>query len=305
MAPDTLTIRKDNDYFSLKYSIQLLNSSGQIEQQCIIADKAFVVRLQQRIYISEVLTLQLNVHLYINGNKLNAANYGGLVEGVGHSFASCRYWKQIDMDPSLFISNNNPVLEGTASFLLGLDCNVTRPVFNQLLDVKTAVPTAINFLRLLDIDIYYNSLLSILKLADYVDALNYLFGSLFINLEFKLPFVFSFYGRKLFKTNYNWIVRNLGELSKTFPSYPSPTKDTNVMFAQSLQTLQLKIRAEYNTLSVMKDCDASSSKLEAHRRYKARQFDVEIPLPATFPIKSMVYDLHVLDLLFIESHLDI
>lgn len=46
MAPDALTIRKDNDYFSLKYTIQLLNSSGQIEQQCIIADKAFVVRLQ-------------------------------------------------------------------------------------------------------------------------------------------------------------------------------------------------------------------------------------------------------------------
>lgn len=43
MTIDTLTIKKDDDYFSLKYSYQLQNICANLEEQCIITDKKFGV----------------------------------------------------------------------------------------------------------------------------------------------------------------------------------------------------------------------------------------------------------------------
>ena len=43
MAVDTLTVKKDEDYFSLKYSYQLQNDNSNLEEQFIIADQKFSV----------------------------------------------------------------------------------------------------------------------------------------------------------------------------------------------------------------------------------------------------------------------
>lgn len=242
----------------------------------------------------------MNVNLHINGNKVHTTNYESLVEATGHSLANCRYWKHIDMDPSLFINDDRP-----PSFLLYLGCNVSSPIINELLDIKSAFPDAINLLNLIDIDFHYNTYKPNLHLADLVDALNYLFGSLIVNLEFKFPFVFSFYGRKLFKTNYNWLVRNLDEtLCSSPPNNPVLTHDKNRAFLQLMKNIQLKILAEYNTLNIMKECDMSSSKLDAHKKYKTRFLELGLSPPSILSIKTMVYDLQVFDLKSIEGHID-
>lgn len=43
MTTDTLTVKKEEDYFSLKYSYQLQNITPNVEEQVIIADKNFSV----------------------------------------------------------------------------------------------------------------------------------------------------------------------------------------------------------------------------------------------------------------------
>ena len=205
------------------------------------------------------------------------------------------------MNTSLFIRDDK-----TSSFLLDLECNVSTPIINDLLDIKFAFPNSINLLELIDLDFHYNTFQSELRLVDIVEALNYLFSSLIINLEFRFPFVFSFYGRKLFKTNYNWLVKNLDEvLCPSSPNHPSIPHDKSAAFLQSMKNVQLKALAEYNTLSVMKECDTSGTKSDACKRYRRRFLDSGIPYTPNSPIKAMVYDLELFDLSSIESHLDI
>lgn len=43
MTIDTLTVKKDEDYFSLKYSYQLQNANSNLEEQFIITDRKFSV----------------------------------------------------------------------------------------------------------------------------------------------------------------------------------------------------------------------------------------------------------------------
>jgi len=222
------------------------------------------------------------------------------VEAIGHSFVECCYWKHIDMVTSLFIRDNK-----TSSFLLDLECKVSTPIISDLLDIKVAFPNSVNLLDLIDLDFHYNTFQPKLRLIDIVEALNYLFSSLIINLEFKFPFVFSFYGRKLFKTNYNWLIRNLDEvLCTSLPNHPSITHDKSVAFLQSMKNIQLKALAEYNTLNVMKECDTSGSKLDTCKRNRSRFLDSDIPYTPYSPIKTMVYDLELFDLSSIERHLD-
>lgn len=205
------------------------------------------------------------------------------------------------MNTSLFIRGDK-----TTSFLLDLECNVSTPIINDLLDMKSAFPNSINLLSLIDLDFHFNTFQPKLQLADIVDAMNYLLGSLFINLEFKFPFVFSFYGRKLFKTNYNWLFRNLDEILCSSPeNLPSVIHNKNEAFLQSLKSIQLKALAEYNTLSIMKECDMSGSKLDACKKYRSRFLDLGLPPTPNISIKAMVFDLQLFDLKHIESHLDI
>lgn len=172
--------------------------------------------------------------------------------------------------------------------------------------MKSVFPNSINLLSLVDLDFHYNTFQPKLQLADIIEALNYLLGSLFINLEFKFPFVFSFYGRKLFKTNYNWLVRNLDEMLCSSPAnLPSVIHNKNEAFLQSMKSIQLKALAEYNTLNIMKECDMSGSKLDACKKYSSRFLDLGLPPTPNLSIKAMVFDLQLFDLKSIESHLDI
>lgn len=45
MTIDTLTVKRDEDYFSLKYSYQLQNNCSNLEEQIVIADTKFSVSL--------------------------------------------------------------------------------------------------------------------------------------------------------------------------------------------------------------------------------------------------------------------
>ncbi|CUM50989.1 unnamed protein product [Debaryomyces fabryi] len=49
MTIDTLTLKRDEDYFSLKYAYRLQNNFSNLEDQFIIADKRFSVSLLQRL----------------------------------------------------------------------------------------------------------------------------------------------------------------------------------------------------------------------------------------------------------------
>lgn len=201
------------------------------------------------------------------------------------------------MEPSLFVGN-----DGT-SFQICLSCGVTGPIINEILKLKSVFPGDINLLELVTLNFHYNTHLPTLLLPNLVEALNYLVGSLILNLEFKFPLVFSFYGRCLFKTNYNWLIRNIDELlAASPPNEVQVSRDKNSVFLRTLKNIQLKILSEYNTLSLMRECDNSSSRIDACRRYRRRLSTGPHSILNT-SVKAMVYDLQVFNLQSIENHI--
>lgn len=95
------------------------------------------------------------------------------------------------------------------------------------------------------------------------EYLQYALTSLMINLEYKYPFVFSFYGKRFVEVNYQSLVRSTTDLMT--PLHGDETPDKNVVLRHCLEKLQSFILYEYNTLNIMMECDTNSYRLKMCR----------------------------------------
>lgn len=87
------------------------------------------------------------------------------------------------------------------------------------------------------------------------DYFQYTFTSLMVNLEYKYPFVFSVYGKRLVKVNYHNLVASSTELATPLDRSSSP--DQNDIVRHVLNKLQSFILYEYNTLNIMLECNTN------------------------------------------------
>lgn len=83
----------------------------------------------------------------------------------------------------------------------------------------------------------------------------YVMTSLILNLEFKYPFIFSFYGKRLVETNYTNLIRSTTEWATPLEGEFVP--DKNDILGRCLTKLQFFILYEYNTINIMMECDTN------------------------------------------------
>lgn len=149
---------------------------------------------------------------------------------------------------------------------------------------------------------YFTSEVSV-SIEMLVSALLRSLASLVLNLEYRYPFVFSFYGRELLYTNYNWLIKDIHELQRgSITSRPSTVfeQDTNVIFVLILSSMQRRILSEFNTLNIMKECDASAPRRSRCRKQMEKTADEQLP---STNIKNKVLDLRILDVGRVEAML--
>lgn len=103
------------------------------------------------------------------------------------------------------------------------------------------------------------------------DYFQYSFTSLMMNLEYKFPFVFSVYGKRLVKVNYRSLVGSTTELAT--PLDGSSTPDQNVILRHVLDKLQSFILYEYNTLNIMMECDTNKYRYKMCKQSMATKCD--------------------------------
>lgn len=109
------------------------------------------------------------------------------------------------------------------------------------------------------------------------DYFQYTFTSLMVNLEYKFPFVFSVYGKRLVKVNYRSLVGSTTELAT--PLDNSSTPDQNVILRHVLDKLQSFILYEYNTLNIMMECDIN--------KYRHKMCKQSMATKCDFTLKSL------------------
>lgn len=122
-------------------------------------------------------------------------------------------------------------------------------------------------------------------LRSFLGHFQYLLTSLVVNLEYKYPFVFSFYGKQLVQLNYKNLIRTLTELATPLDNASQP--DHSEILNRAFCKLHVHILTEYNTLNVMKECDTLAYRLKQCRNYKTSSRDKR-------SIKNKAYCLRVL-----------
>lgn len=127
----------------------------------------------------------------------------------------------------------------------------------------------------------HNTVLPHIDLDDIIHTFNYSFSSLILNLEFKFPFVFSFYGRHLFKLNYKWIKHNISETQ-------SNQEEINKALYNNILGLETLMLQEYNTINIMKERTFHPSTV---RKFKLN------PVYGKTSIKNYVHTLCLIDLM--------
>ncbi|OBA19617.1 hypothetical protein METBIDRAFT_19740, partial [Metschnikowia bicuspidata var. bicuspidata NRRL YB-4993] len=129
-----------------------------------------------------------------------------------------------------------------------LRCDIFYPILPDLAHADN-----VRFLQHLAIKFEYWSLHRTVYFEDLFDTLQYLLTSLMMNLEFKFPLVFSYYGKQLVKINYKNLKRNATLLATPLDNAYAP--DHNAILGAVLRKLQGVILYEFNTLNVMKECE--------------------------------------------------
>lgn len=121
---------------------------------------------------------------------------------------------------------------------------------------------------------------TVIPLDDIIHTFNYSFSSLILNLEFKFPFVFSFYGRQLFKLSYKWIKHNISETQNN-------QQEINNALYNHILGLESLMLQEYNTINIMKERTFHPSTV---RKLKLN------PINGKTSIKTYVHTLCLIDL---------
>lgn len=163
---------------------------------------------------------------------------------------------------------------------VGLRCQVFDSISTEL-----SSETDVGYFQELSIEFQVSTPSFRIHFNFIMENLQYALSSLILNLEFKFPFVFSYYGRHLVQLNYQNLTTTLSALRRTNCQEsttkilevklepPEPKKESPEMKEEepvpiiALKKLKRAILTEYNTLNVMKECD-----LNHHRSKLCRQF---------------------------------
>lgn len=223
---------------------------------------------------------------------MDSDHYGGLAEAIGYDMAGSNIWRMLEMSPNLYVDDKSGY-----SFLIRLGCNITGPLEEELADVVSQ--EGLTSMKLLHLTMSISTNSELITLCEYIENLDYLLVSLLLNFEALFPLVFSFYGRKFFKANYNWMLRNVETLFSDLKKEPDRMK----AFAVLLQSFMQKIKSDYNTISIWRACTDPSRLLSCQRfRKKQNLQSKDIYAPST-ALKSMVYDLLFLEAFNVDEHL--
>lgn len=193
--------------------------------------------------------------------------------------------------------------------MVNLNCNIFNPIKNQLTKNENT-----SMYESLIVNFKYLTTAAKLDITQFLETLNYLLVSVFINLEYEFPFVFSYYGRKLFKTNYNWIARSIDEVTDFKISHSSKTslssfnKHKEILSKDELALkiildLQQKALCEFNTINIWKECDLSKMKIDTCKRLKKKKEELGNSSTENSSIKSMVFNFRFLDVRSVEAML--
>lgn len=151
----------------------------------------------------------------------------------------CRLFEDLQYSPKLVSLNDSYSIE------LKLSCNIFESIYSELTSLKSPTLSILPMDKII-IEVKYYTPTSSLRLSKFVQTLDYSFSCLLVNLECKFPFVFLFYGRKLFQDSYNWMKRDIMEvIEDSGESY-------GVLFINSLIRLHNAVNIKYNTTNLMK-----------------------------------------------------
>lgn len=166
-----------------------------------------------------------------------------------------------DQDEACAAKSNeecNPV--DSTQLCVDLRCTVFDSIVPGL-----ALDIDIGYLRNLVVDFSMHTPLSKMYFHVLMENLQYALSSLFLNLELRFPFVFSYYGRQLVQLNYTSLTRTMAMLAT--PLDGSEPDEPSLVQHVALAKLQRAILSEFNTLNVMKECDMSYSRTRLCREY--------------------------------------
>lgn len=190
------------------------------------------------------------------------------------------YWEQlmyeVESDPGESTAEST-----SATTSLVLKCKL----FNSISHDFTHLPVAYLKLLVMNFECWTpNPRIHIETLTEY---LQYSITSLLLNLEYKYPFVFSFYGKRFVEVNYHTLVRSTTDLLTPFQGGDIP--DKNAILSHCLAKLQWHVLFEFNTLNVMLECDRNSYRQKMCREsFAAKSIEYERKL-----LKNSVYSLVV------------
>jgi hypothetical protein len=262
------------------------------------------------------------VNIKINGNPLKKG-YSKLQESLASSFIDCNLWRALGYDSSLEMNSD-------CTFMVGLVCKIFNPISNQFTTLngeKLIAVDRVNILEKITVDIEYLTQDFELSIEELVQDFNHLFTSWIINIEYKYPMVFSFYGRHFFLLNYSTLSKTISEvfgpvvlealeklelilknelqeLDGRFLKHLQQNKSREVNFQLPSNQKQLydlhqillsniiklqnnEVMTEFNTLNILKELDNSHYRQKMCRKFNHNYDDKAISL------KNKVYDLKV------------
>lgn len=140
-----------------------------------------------------------------------------------------------------------------------LQCSLFHPMLPDLKYID------VDYLNRLDVSFDLWTPRTRVYFDDVATLVDYLLCSVMLNLEYRFPFCFSYYGKQLVHVNYRHMLKNHTWFATPLDNSAQPNR--NDMLRLVLRKLTAGILSEYNTLNIMKECD-----LHQHRRALCRTY---------------------------------
>lgn len=171
-------------------------------------------------------------------------------------------FENIDSSPSVdFETEKGKLYENQSKFQGNLTVDLRCKIFDSI--VPELLPNVdVGYLRQLNVDIAMFSVDATSNFHEVLDVLQYSLASLILNLEFKFPFVFSYYGRLLTKLNYKSLSGRIRKMGAPLNSEDHKSSEITSISTITLGKLEKAILTEFNTLNVLKECDMSAHRLK-------------------------------------------
>lgn len=200
------------------------------------------------------------------------------IDGCNFEDDDCNTSSENEMDEK---SVGHDQLDRQDCLAVDLRCQIFDSIVPDLLLYED-----VGYLRKLNIDLSIYSIETTLHFQDIIEYVQYSLSSLILNLEFKYPFVFSYFGRHITKLNYKSLTNRMAKLRIPLDGSTNGSSDFSLV---ALRKLENVILTEFNTLNVLKECDMSAHRMrlcseyikglvkdEAKRSIKCKAFKVSI-----------------------------